>query len=55
LTMARQIKERMGTTTVNNKPTVPICWIANLSSSSALQPPSSSLSFDSPSSSSSCL
>ena len=24
LTMARQIKERMGTTTVNNKPTVPI-------------------------------
>lgn len=24
LTMARQIKERMGTTQVNNKPTVPI-------------------------------
>lgn len=35
LTMARQIKERMGTTTVNNKPTVQVTSGQGVSSGSA--------------------
>lgn len=35
LTMARQIKERMGTTTVNNKPTVQVGQGQGVSSGSA--------------------